>query len=147
MSDSEPEMDGMALLRVVVLAVGCLASGTYLMVRQMWEAPLPAKEVLQAVSGTLQLETGVRTSRRSWTEYPVLVIGGQRYTYMEWFPDADTLPDRIRTGDTVSILADAENKWVWQIERNGEVIVPYAAVREKSSRIEPGAPSLAASSS
>ena len=127
MAYSEPDVEIKTLLRVAVIAVGCLIAGVSLLVRSyLYSRPTPL-ESLQKVTGTVKLETGIRGDE----EYPVLVIDRERYKYLDWFPNADTLPTTLRSGETISIWTDAKtNRWVWQIERNGEQLVPYAAVHD-----------------
>ena len=127
MAYSEPDVEIKTLLRVAVIAIGGLIAGVLLLIRASLHSQPTPLESLQKVTGSVKLETGTRGDE----EYPVLVIDRERYKYLDWFPHADELPKTLRSGETISIWTDAKaNRWVWQIERNGEQIVPYAAVHD-----------------
>lgn len=117
-------------LRLILIAVGCLIGGPVLLVRGF--TPLPSLEKLEKVSGIVRFDTGSRSTRRSRTEYPVLTIAGvpTRFAYLDWFPRSNRLTSLVRAGENVTIWTDrGRHDWVWQIEQGGQVIIPYAEVR------------------
>lgn len=120
----------MRQIHLLVIAVGCLIAGPVLVFRFFSE--LPTLEDLTKVSGIVQFHTETRSTRRTTTTYPVLIIDDvpTRFKYLDWFPKADTITTLVRANDKVSIWTDrGGNDWVWQIEQDGKLVVPYSAIR------------------
>jgi hypothetical protein len=115
-------------LRLLVIAVGCLIAGPVLVFR--FFSALPSLEKLDKVSGVVQFDTETRSTRSTSTQYPVFIVGGDRYKYLDWFPKADSITSFVRAGDQVAIWTDkGANEWVWQIEQDGKLVMPYSDVR------------------
>ena len=117
-------------VRLVVLAVGCLIGSVFLFVRCL--SGLPALKDLTEVSGVVRFGMETVRSRRSTTDYPVLILDGSptRYKYLVWFPKSDEITRLVRAGAPVTIWTDkGRNDWVWQIEQYGELVVPYSDIR------------------
>jgi hypothetical protein len=118
-------------LYLLALSLGALVGGGVLLVRYF--SGLPALDELEKVSGTVQLDAEVSSSRWGTTRYPVLVVGepSNRFKYLEWFPKSDSVTRLVRAGERATIWTDRdENGWVWQIEQRGRLVIQYAEVRD-----------------
>jgi len=122
----------MSVIRLAVIAIGCLIGGPYMLYRSATSANPPTLEQLTKVSGIVQLDTEVRSTRRSRTTYPVLIVSGAatRYKYLDWFPRSEEIPQLVQTGRPVTLWTDADAiNYVWQIEQEGKIVIPYDDIR------------------
>lgn len=118
----------MRQLRLLLVGAICLIGGIVLLLRSFSE-PIPI-EKLEKVSGKVRLDYDTRSYRGFSEQYPVFVIKGSRYKYLDWFPNAEGITSLVRDGEEVTIWTDrGDNNWVWQIEQNGQIVIPYSEVR------------------
>lgn len=117
-------------LKMGLVALVFLIFGPYMLIRPYIDPVKVPFESLQRVDGPATVDIEVRRSRRSTSSHPVIIINGQKYHYLDSAPGADDLMETIRPGERISIWTDAKNNWVWQIERNGELIVTYDEIQK-----------------
>lgn len=118
-------------LRLLIIAVACLVGGVVLILHPF--AVVPALDELTKVTGEVTVVMETRRTRYTSPQYPVLTVRGSsgRYKYLDWFPRAEEIPAMLNPGDRVTLWTDAGKlDWVWQIERDGQIIIPYQDVRD-----------------
>lgn len=118
----------------MVVGIGCTVLGPWLIIRAL--IPLPATKDLKKVSGVVRYETGVRSTRRSKTKYHILIVGkpSNQFKYLDWFPRSSELKNLVKPEDFVTVWVNAgKNDWVWQIKRDGEVVISHAEVSKAVS--------------
>lgn len=119
-------------IRLAVIAIGCLIGGPFMLYRSMTASSPPTLEQLTKVSGILRVDSEERSTRRSTYRYPVLLVDGSstRFKYLDWFPNSESIPQLVHAGQPATIWGDAGvNDFVWQVEQDGKIIVPFADVR------------------
>jgi hypothetical protein len=118
-------------VRLLIIAIGCLVACPVLLYR--YYAGMPEFAELSKVSGEVRLKMESRRARRSTSTYPVLTFleTPGTYHYLDWFPRAEQIPTLVRPGNQITIWTDAgRNNWVWQIEKDNQLIVSYQEVRD-----------------
>ncbi len=95
--------------------------------------PQPRLDQLDKLTGIVQHTTGEYTVSQKTVQYPALRIGEsrERYGYMNWFPRSSQLTSVVRAGEPATIWTDSgNNKFIWQIEQNGQTLVRYEEIRD-----------------
>jgi hypothetical protein len=119
----------MANARTLFAIVGCFVAAIGLTWR-IFAHPIPKKNDLMPIEGIVrEVTTGVRKSKYDTARYPMIHIVGRigAYSYLDWFPDPDRIYQNVQPGDRIRILSDTPegNRWVWQLEKDGKLIVNY----------------------
>ena len=126
----------MTHVRSLIATIACLVAAAVLGWRTIAHPP-PKKDQLMKIEGVVrEVVTATRQSRSGGGSYPVIRIEGRigSYTYLDWFPEPQRIYD-LKPGDRVRLLSDTPdgNRWVWQLEKDGRLVVGYdevlAAVR------------------
>lgn len=93
--------------------------------------PLPLRSELAVIEGTIaEVGTATRPSSREDVEFPVIRLNGyvHEFKYLDWFP----MPERIEglhPGEHVRLLSDTNrNHWLWELQRDGQVIISYEEI-------------------
>lgn len=118
-------------IRDIISFAACLIAGIGLGLRS-WAHQVPGRGDLSVIEGTVsRVGTGTRFSRFKNIEYPIVFVRGQTegFRFLDWFPSPDRIYRLLQPGDRVRLFSDvAENRWLWEIEKDGKVVVAYDEV-------------------
>ncbi len=122
----------MSRLRPLIPIIACLVGACFLGWRSIAKAP-PKQEQLTTIEGVVRdVTTGTRSNRYNSARYPVIRLEGhaEGFKYLDWFPQPRRIYDELKAGDRVRLLSDTPDgdHWVWQVEKDGRVIVSYAEI-------------------
>jgi hypothetical protein len=123
----------MTSARMVIGVVCCFAAAIGLVWKTL-ARPIPAKGELKLIEGEVRdVASGIGDPKTRGDSYPVIHIVGRigAYCYLGWFPRSDRIRELIKPGDRIRFLSDTPdgNRWVWEIEKDGAVVVSYDEVR------------------
>jgi len=117
--------------RQLFATIGCFIAAPVLIYRSF--VGLPSESDLTRVDGTVTEVLLVERSNKYGNKvHPAITLAGRTevFRYLDWFPRPETILQTIRPGDHIVILSDiGKNEWIWQIERDGNIIVDYEDIK------------------
>ena len=119
------------LIFPILIPLACFAGGIGILVHYF--KPQPRLDQLDKITGIVEHTTGEYNVSQKTVQYPALRIGEsrERYGYMNWFPRSSQLTSVVRAGEPATIWTDSgNNKFIWQIEQNGQTMVRYEEIRD-----------------
>jgi hypothetical protein len=122
----------MRRMRPLFATICCFIAAPILIYRSF--VGIPAESDLTRVEGEVaEVLLVERSNKYENTEYPAITLVGRDevFRYLDWFPHPEALLQAIRPGDHVEMLSDVgKNGWLWQIEKDGNIIVGYGDIRK-----------------
>lgn len=126
----------MKKIRLIVIFIGCI-SASYLFISRYLEG-VPNLEELEKFSGSVSYEEKIRRSKYTSSKYylvrlkePNQLFSYLQFSYLDWFPDMEKLPQKAQPGKNVILWSDyGKNNWVWQMSVDGKIIVSYEEIAE-----------------
>ena len=96
--------------------------------------PIPKKSDLKLIEGEVrQVSAGIGDPKTRTDNHPVIHMVGRigAYQYLGWFPNPDRIHQLIKAGDRIRFLSDTPDgkRWIWEVEKDGTVLVAYEEVR------------------
>jgi hypothetical protein len=132
----------MRRIRQLIAITCCFIAAPILIYRSV--TGLPSESELTKVEGIVTEVLMVKRSNKyEQTTHPAIAISGydELFLYLDWFPRPEALTQELRQGDHIVVLSDTgENNWLWQVQKDGNLIVEYADIRKavaSNNRLDP----------